>query len=228
VVFETASIRPAQTPQGAGLAAFRESINPTPGGLTLRNVSLRSCIRWAYDLKPYQLVGPDWLKDRRFDVIAKAGSEVSEDQLRQMLRALLADRFKLVIHRQSRELAAYALLVGKAPLKLQRKEGDGQGTMTGAGLVYQAHGVPVSRLANILTSMTKFPVLDMTGLDGVYDFTLDMRPYLPQRQPGDPPLDLVGIASSAMQEQLGLKLESRRAHVEITVVDHAERTPGEN
>src|SRR5436190_8697393 len=108
-MFDVASIRQAAVPEGAGLAALRETINATPGSHTMRNVTLKSCIRYAYDLKPYEVSGPDWLADRRFDIAAKGGNAAPEERLRAMLRALLAERLRLGVHRQSKELPAYAL-----------------------------------------------------------------------------------------------------------------------
>lgn len=150
--FEVASIRPAQTPQGRGLIPFRETVDATPGSLTLRNVTLTTCIRWAYDLKPFEISGPPWLGEERFDITAKAANAVPEEQLRLMLRALLAERFKLAAHRESKEMTAYALVVGKNGSKLRPAEGEGAGSMTGAALVFQGHQMPLSRLADILSS----------------------------------------------------------------------------
>lgn len=229
--FDVASIRPAQTPEGrAPLARLREDINTTPGNLTMRNVTLETCIRWAYRLNPYQVSGQDRLSTERFDVLAKAADAASESQLRVMLQALLADRFKLAFHRQTKELAGYALVQGKGSNKLHAVEGEngGDGSMTGNALMFEGHQMPVSRLADILSAALKVPVLDMTGLDGHYDFKLDMRPYITPPQPGDPPLDITGIAIAAVQSELGLKLESHKANLEVLVVDQAERTPTEN
>jgi uncharacterized protein (TIGR03435 family) len=88
--------------------------------------------------------------------------------------------------------------------------------------------MPISRLADIISSALKTPVRDMTGLEGFYDFKVDLRPYLLDRQPGDPPIDLPGIAMSALDAQLGLKLEARKIPMEVLTVDHAEKTPTEN
>jgi uncharacterized protein (TIGR03435 family) len=232
--FDVASVKPNQTPPGRGLAALREDINTTPGNLTMRNVTLATSIRWAYNLNTYQVSGPDSISSDRFDIIAKAGSPAPESQLRLMLQALLADRFKLTFHRQMKELSAYVLVPGKGPgkgpNKLQVVEGEagGEGSMVGGGLIFEGHQMPMSRLADILSGIMRAPVLDMTGLDGHYDFKVDMRPYITPPQPGEPPLDLQGIAIVALQAELGLKLESRKANLEVFEVDHAEKTPSEN
>lgn len=228
--FDVASIRPSQTPPGRGLFSLREDINTTPGNLTMRNVSLETCIRWAYRLNPYQVSGQEKLGTDRFDIITKAAAAAPESELRVMLQGLLADRFKLTFHRQKKDLPGYALMPGKGENKLHAVEGPagGEGSMTGNALMFEGHQMPMSRLADILSSALKVPVLDMTGLDGHYDFKLDMRPYITPPQPGDPPLDLVGIAIAAVQSELGLKLESHKSNLEVLVVDHAEKVPTEN
>jgi uncharacterized protein (TIGR03435 family) len=226
--FEVASIKVSQTPPGRGLASLREDINTDPDRLTMANVSLNTAIRWAYKLGVYEISGPDWLSNARFDITAKAVSPVPEEQLRLMLQSLLKERFMLTVHRQVKDLSGYALVVGKNGAKLHLVEGGGEGAMTGAGLVFEGHKMPLSRLADILAGVLKMPVRDMTMLDGFYDFKMDMRPYLADRQPGDGPLDLAGIAISALDAQLGLKLESRKIQVDVLTVDHAEKTPTEN
>jgi uncharacterized protein (TIGR03435 family) len=226
--FDVASIRPSQTPQGKGLPSLREDINTSPGTLRMQNVTLTTTIRWAYKLNVYEVTGPDWLSNSRYDITAKADTAASEDQLRVMLRALLAERFKLLFHRQPKELSAFVFVIGKDVSKLHPAKGGGEGSMTGAALVFEGHKMPLSRLADIVSSALKMPVLDKTGLEGYYDFKLDLRPYITPPQPGDPPLDLTDIATSALRDQLGIKLESRKVTLEVLVVDSAERTPTED
>ena len=226
LAFDAASIRPSDTPQGRGLLSLREDINTTPSTLSMKNVLLVTAIRWAYKLNVYEISAPQ--SSDRYDIVAKAASPATEDQLRLMLQGLLADRFKLQFHRQSKEISAFVLAPGREPMKVQRAEGGGEGSMTGAGLIFQGHKMPLSRLADIVGSAIKMPVFDQTGLEGYYDFTLDLRPYLTGRQPGDPPIDLTDIATSALRDELGIKLESRKVQMDILVVDHAEKTPSEN
>ena len=226
--FEVASIKASQTPPLRGLASLREDINTDPARLTMVNVSLSTVVRWAYKLGVYEISGPDWISNARFDITAKAASPVSEEQLRLMLQALLKDRFKLEAHRQTKDLSGYALVVGRNGTKLHPVEGGGEGSMTGAALMFEGHKMPISRLADIISSALKTPVRDMTGLEGFYDFKVDVRPYLQDRQPGDPPIDLPGIAMSALDAQLGLKLEARKIPMEVLTVDHAEKTPTQN
>jgi uncharacterized protein (TIGR03435 family) len=226
--FEVASIKTSQTVPGRGLASLREDINTDPARLTMANVSLNTAIRWAYRLGVYEISGPDWLSNARFDITAKAASPVPEEQLRLMLQSLLKERFMVAVHRQAKDISGCALVVGKNGAKLHSVEGGGEGAMTGAGLVFEGHKMPLSRLTDILSGVLKMPVRDMTMLDGFYDFKVDMRPYLADRQPGDGPLDLAGIAISALEAQLGLRLEARKIQMDVLTVDHAEKTPTEN
>jgi uncharacterized protein (TIGR03435 family) len=179
--FEVASIKLSQTPAGRGLASLREDINTDPARLTMGNVSLSTAIRWAYKLGVYEISGPDWISTARFDITAKAASPVAEDQLRLMLQSLLKERFKLEAHRQVKDLSAYVIVVGKNGTKLHPVEGGGEGSMTGGGLMFEGHKMPLSRLTDIISSALKTPVRDMTGLEGFYDFKVDMRPYLLDR-----------------------------------------------
>ena len=233
--FEVASIRPSQTPQGKGLPSLREDIVATPGSLVLRNVTLTSCIRWAYKLNAFEIAPVDG--EPRYDITAKAPAAASEDQMRVMLQSLLTDRFKLAFHKQTKETPGYVLVKGKGPVKLTPSEGGGEGSMTGAGVVFEGHKMPLSRLADIVASALRTPVVDMTGLDGHFDFKLDLRPYVVQRQADAPAVSrdapgmtdaLVDMATSALQDELGLRLEARKVQLEVLVVDHAEKTPSEN
>jgi uncharacterized protein (TIGR03435 family) len=228
-VFDEASIRPSQTPQGRGLPSLREDIKTEPARLTMSNVTLNTAARWAYKLGVYEISGPDWISNDRYDILATAAAPVSEDQIRTMLQSLLAERFKLTVHRQQKDVSGYALAMGKKTPKITEvtEGGGGEGSMTGAALVFEGHKMPLSRLTDILASALKLPVRNMTGLEGNYDFKLDMRSYLLNRQPGDPPLDLAGIAITAIDEQLGLRLEARKIGVNMLMVDRAEK-PGDN
>ena len=243
--FDVASIRPSATPQGKGLPSLREDINTSPDTLTMRNVTLPTAIRYAYKLSAYEISTPPGLADARYDIVAKAAAPVPaaapipEDQLKLMLQTLLKERFKLAFHRQAQDISGYALVVGKNGPKLTAAaEGGGEGSMTGAALVFEGHQMPLSRLADIVSGALRAPVLDATGLPGFYDFKLDLRPYMTARQPGDVPGvnrdtpgmqdALVDIAISALQDELGLKLEGRKVRLDVLVVENADKTPTEN
>src|SRR3954451_14035691 len=112
--FEVASIKRNNTTEpGRQGALFRENINTTQGSVALRNVTLNSCIKWAYGLQDPQISGPDWITVEHYDIVAKSGGPTSQGQLQLMLRTLLADRFKLVVHSEIRRVSVIALTVGK-------------------------------------------------------------------------------------------------------------------
>jgi uncharacterized protein (TIGR03435 family) len=227
-----ASIKPSQTQSGQnqpgrGLATLREDINTDPGRLAMMNVTLSTATRWAYKLGVYEISGPEWISTQRFDIVAKAPAPVPEEQLRVMLQSLLKERFKLEAHRESRQLSGYALVVRKNGTKLKPVEGGGEGSMTGAAMMFEGHKMPLSRLADIISSALRTPVRDMTKLEGFYDFKVDLRPYLTGLQPGEQ-LDLVSVATTALDAELGLRLEARKLPTDVLVVDRAEKTPTEN
>ena len=230
--FEVASIRPSQTRAGVD-GGGREIIEVSPGSLTMRNVRLASCLKWAYLVQDYQISGPGWLNTERFDIVAKAASPAPDNELRLMLQALLAERFKLALHRQTKDLAAYALTVGKNGHKLHPSEGDGPTSLKPNGRIgATAKNAAIAEMAALLSQPLRVPVVDMTGLQGKFDFTVDMSPYITdellKRQPGDAPPDVISIAMLALQEQLGLKLEPRKLPIETLVIDSMEKAPTEN
>jgi len=228
--FDVASIKASQIGKAGGEGSRRESVNSSPGSLTMRNVSLSSCIRWAYNVKPFQVSGPTWLESERYDVLAKAADPASTDQLRLRLQALLADRFRLTLHREEKIMPTYALVVAKNGPKFHQSDGEGKSTINGSkGGVVTVEKTSMTQLADLLSQPLRCPITDMTGLKGVYDFTVDLTSYIPAEfKPGDPPPDIVGIAMSALQDQLGLKLEAKKGPVEILIIDHAEKVPTEN
>lgn len=197
--------------------------------------------------------GPTWMDTDRFDVEAVAAAPLDRRQADLMLRTLLADRFKLATHREKRDMPVLALRLarrdGALGPQLKRASVDcatGQSpppSTTGAPCVMQfgfgrssANGLTTNELATVaLSRLAGRPVVDQTGLTGAFEWTLTWTPdNLPQRAPGTPPdqpLTVNGVSVdpngpslfTAVQEQLGLTLESTRAPVDVVVVDHVER-----
>jgi len=222
--FEVASVRVNSSGNG------HHSVERDTGRITMTNVDLKSAIALAYGVTESQVSGPGWLDSERYDVIAKAPEGAKEDEQPAMLQTLLADRFKLRAHRETRETSVYAIVVAKNGPKFQPVEGganDG-GVSSSAGHM-TAHKIPMARLATFLGSaraQLDRPVVDMTGLQGVFDLNLVWEPDRPERAKNDG--ESGPSLFTALQEQLGLKLESRKAPVEILVVDAVEKTPTEN
>jgi uncharacterized protein (TIGR03435 family) len=257
--FEVASVKPNKSGDGG----VRLGIQPG-GRLTATNVPLRLLIRNAYQIQDFQLVGaPDWIAAERFDVVAKADGDVPPPQpggppsaLQLMMRTLLAERFKLAVHHETRELPVYALVVarsdGKLGSQLQASTTDCAAIMAAArgrggppalsppgrppcGISLApgrlgGGGFPLSQLATTLSQFVQRMVVDRTGLAGNFDFELTWTPdQFPQGPPPPdapplPPIDPNGPSIyTAVQEQLGLKLDSRRDAVDVLVVDRVER-----
>jgi uncharacterized protein (TIGR03435 family) len=216
----------------------RESVENTPGSLTMRNVSLTTCLKWAYDVKDYQISGPGWLGADRYDIVAKASDGATESQMKPMMQTLLADRFKLALHREQKELQVYALIQGKNPPKLRKSEENAPAGVHFAGNKVTFPKFSMAQLADLLTRQMDRPVLDMTGLTGQFDFTVDLSASTDDGGQGkemtapmmaDKAKMMLGRSLlPVVQEQLGLKVEGRKLPADVLVIDHAERVPTEN
>jgi uncharacterized protein (TIGR03435 family) len=230
--FEVASIKPNVSGDG------HSSTHVSNGEVIARNVSLKNCVKMAFHVDDSRLRGPDWLSSVRFDIVAKPPVGSSHDQYRAMMLALLEDRFKLAFHRESKPLAAFALVVAKSGPKLKKGEHDGSHLNTDNNKL-DAQGVPMNQFADYLSNRLDRPVVDKTNLEGSYDFKLewsaeDYRPPAPPdgtnlAQPRSIKEAAAGPSFfTAIQEQLGLKLESAKLPIDIVVVDHVEKVPTEN
>jgi uncharacterized protein (TIGR03435 family) len=233
----------------------------TPTGFVADNVTLLSLILDAYGVQKSQIAGaPDWIASARFDVHAKSpqsvanrpiDQELSQDlPQHQMLRSLLAERFKLALHRGTKDLPVYVLTVAEGgpklhkakssdtyPAGLKREDGTPAGPgnmMMGRGMV-NGQALPVADLAHLLSDQLGRPVLDKTGLTGKYDFALQWAPDNSQPPAfkddttgnGVPEPAASGPSIFAAIQQLGLKLEPQQSPMETLVIDHVEK-PAEN
>jgi uncharacterized protein (TIGR03435 family) len=223
--FDVASIRASQFQSGDGEGSRGESIETSAGGLTMRNVTLRSSISWAYNVQDFQVTGV--LGADRFDIAAKTAAPATVPTLRAMLGTLLAERFKLAFHRQTKDLRALALVVAKGGPKLRGVQEDAPGLLRPNNGAMVAQHASMAEFAATLSGPLRTPVVDRTGLTGRYDFTVDLSPHFADAKPGERP-DMTAIVMSALREQLGLNLEARKELVEILVIDHADRSPSEN
>jgi uncharacterized protein (TIGR03435 family) len=261
--FEVASVKPNRSGERGRLFRF-----PPGGQFTATNMQLRDLIRFAYGLQEFQISGgPNWVDSDHFDIVAKAEGNPAPEQVRLMMRALLAERFKLTVHNELKELPIYALVVanrdGKLGSQLQRSGADCVpmrpppggtlpplpsaaagpprppdpngpprcGAMFGPARI-TAREMTMTQLANGLTMLVRRVVIDRTGLSGGFDldvdFTPDQMPPAGQAQvpPGAPPLPSIDPNGpsifTALQEQLGLKLDPRRGPVDVLVIDRVE------
>jgi len=217
--------------RGFGGLGGRGNIQVAPDTLTMRNVTLKNAIRWAYQVTEYQVSGPDWLDSARFNIVAKSASPANEDQLQLMMQALLADRFKLALHRQTKEFQVYVLAPGKNGTKLQESRGEGESNIQPQldRMSVSVQRTPISQMIDLLTPVLGAPVIDMTGLKGRYDITVNLAKYMADMQPGGgAPADPLSLVIAALEGELGLKLESRKIPLDQLVIDHAEKIPTEN
>jgi uncharacterized protein (TIGR03435 family) len=289
--FEVASIKPAGplNPMMIKSGQMRIGMKIDKARVDVGSLSLADLIRIAYRVKPYQVSGPDWMGAERFNIQATLPEGASPDQAPEMLQALLAERFKLKVHRESKEHAMYALVVAKNGPKLKESPpeveapagesapsepglGKGQvrinGSMEGKGVVVtggpggqmrmsmgpggtmhmEAAKMTLSSFAEMLSRFVDRPVVDMTELKGNYQVSLDLAMedlrsmarsagvMIPGpggggeagSAPANAASDPSGSSIFASMQQLGLKLEPRKAPVDLIVVDHLEKTPTEN
>jgi uncharacterized protein (TIGR03435 family) len=240
-VFEVSTIKPAKPGRGFSLTVNRSGIFNTTSS------SLHDLIKWAYSVNPRQIAkGPTWLETDKFDITAKPDTPgmANPTQLKAMIQKMLTDRFQLTFHREKRELPVYAISIAKGGPKLTKSESPLN--LPGFGMPPQrlvARNATMGEVAQMLqATLLEQPVVDQTELgttryDFILKFTLDAQQLaqlgLPGdgRGPGAPPAtndpDAPPDLFTAFQQQLGLKLESTKAPVDVLVIDKAEK-PSDN
>ena len=293
--FEVASIKPSEpiTPAMVASGKLHAGMKIDGKRVDIGNFALMQLICKAYDVKPYQVSGPSWLQAvgmsiQRFDIVANLPEGATKEQVPQMLQSLLAERFKLVIHRDTKDQSVYALMIGKggkAGLKIKEAEmpapaaapdgsapnpavtgsssvtvsqgksgatvSDGAGKQQrmipspdGKSMRFEITGATLAELAEGLSPMADHPIVDMTGLTGKYQITLDISmqeimnaaraaganvppaavdPNKPAEGASDP-----GSSIFTSLQALGLKLEARKTPMAMIVVDSIEKMPTEN
>ncbi len=188
--------------------------------------SLQSIISIAFGVKKDQIEGgPKWIDAEHYEIDARANGPVQGQALLDMLQTLLADRFKLQFHREARTASGYALVRGKGDLKMNPVAPGPSHSNGGAGTI-TAQALTMSNLASRLTRIMGIPVIDETGIPGAFDFKLTWAPEKSSPSPVavDTTSDSGGPSIfTAVQDQLGLKLEAHKVSVEFLVVDRAER-----
>lgn len=215
--FEVATIKAASAEE---IQAGSSGCYTGHGRARCTDVTLKRCIVGAYHAGPGQVVGgPSWIDSDRFHIEAKAAEAVNDDAvLDAMMQALLQERFHLTVHRESKNLQALVLEVAKNGPKLEKAPGGEAVTNSSRGSLTLAN-TTMDGLAERLARVTELPVVNRTAIDGVFNMKLLWTPEGENpKGPGSPP-----SLFTAIQEQLGLRLQSQKAPVEVLVVDHAER-----
>jgi uncharacterized protein (TIGR03435 family) len=197
-----------------------------PGHLLMKDVTVQTCIKWAYDVQRSQVIGPQELEQTHYDIEAKADEPATPAQMKLMMQTLLAQRFGLKFHRDKRELKGYAMTVAKGGSKMQPSQGDGVPSRQNSANGTVAKFMTMQEFGDFIAGPLEGPVVDKTGLTGKYDFALDFTNYLPTDERVMRP-ELTTIIFAAMQGELGLKLEAQKLMVDVMVVDHLEK-PSEN
>jgi len=221
--FDVAVIRPSSGEvkferNGKTEAAF--------GTLKMHDVTVSSCIQWAYG-KPQALIsGPASLTATRYDITAKTDPHATKEQMQMMLRTLLSERFKLAFHVEKKELRVYTLTVAKGGIKMKSSAPGVEMHHENSATGMVAEAITMQELANYLSDPLDAPLTDNTGLEGRYDFVIDFTPYVNMEQSDVRP-DPAAVLKSALKGDLGLDLVQGKAVVDVMVVDHVE-APSEN
>jgi uncharacterized protein (TIGR03435 family) len=222
--FDVASIRPVAS------CTSPQEVQTSPGSLIVRGRTLGVLVQWAYELPHFRINGPAWLRDNCFDLVAKSAAGGDDAQLRLMLRTLLADRFGMTVHFEQQEMPVYSLTLAKGGPKFHESTTEGPPVIDrGNQAILNAHHMTMTDVGDRIADELGRPVTDATGLTGRYEIRLDLSPYMAAAGTAEAgKLDMMSILFTGLQEQLGLRLEARKATVSILVIDHAEKSPTEN
>jgi len=228
--FEVASLKAAAVGMPGKEDAARKVVFG-PGGVTMQAASLPEMVAAAYGVKDYQVAGPEWMKSERFDVVAKAGAGTDTAAMRGMLQELLAERFQLKVHRETKEMSVDELTVAKNGPKLGEKKGAGESAVGLDGGKMTFRNFSMGKLAEYLSARSPDrPVVDATELDGYYDLAVrltDSEDVIEVKKAiGGAMRD--GSLGRLVAQQTGLRIETRKKPLEVIVVDHAERAPAGN
>jgi uncharacterized protein (TIGR03435 family) len=222
--FEVASVRLIPLSQTSVPGAVRQSIEAHPGSLIMRNVRMWGLVKWANDLKEYQISGVERLAAEHYNVEAMAeGAPVP--QLRVMLQNLLTSRFKLTAHRETKEVRGYELVVAKGGAQLRNSHLETASDIEMKGTAVLLRKTSLTEFADWLSGPMRAPVIDKTAIEGQFDLSIDVEPY---QSPNATQEEQQYAFVTTMEKQLGLKLQSTKISVEYFIVDHADKLPAEN
>jgi uncharacterized protein (TIGR03435 family) len=237
LAFEVASVKINRQFQPDNRATWSNSIEVHDGSLTMRNVSLTMMVAWAYDVQRPRVAALEGSNSQRYEVQAKAGRLAPESELKQMLQALLAERFHLTVHRENRTMEVLAIVVPKGGHKMtpSKVEGPTRNRVDPArGNIVE--GATMAELASEMSREMEMPLVDLTGLQGRWDFSFNIQRYLmdlrarmtPETRPPTEDAAKLMVIQEALAGELGLRAEVRKTPVEVVVIDHADKSPVEN
>jgi len=221
--FEVATIKVNDS--GSGGSNFSGLRN---GILAGRNISLKTMLQEAFGFSPLRVIGPAWLDTSRFDLAGKAPQGVPDTEFMPMLQVLLKERFHVEAHRETREMPVYDMVIASGGIKMLPYDPTRkfEGINPHGNMIF-APAVTMPELATRMTGSAGRPVIDKTGLEGKYSVVLifmRLEATAAETAAADAPPDFF----TAVQQQLGLKLEPKKEPIEVLVVDHADRMPTEN
>jgi uncharacterized protein (TIGR03435 family) len=228
--FDVASVRPSRDTVGPD---YNNQITFTPTGFSAKNVTLKRLIAEAFNVQLNQVLGPGWIDHSEYDIIARTAEGTTKEQMAPMIKNLLVERFRLSEHSETRTMRVYELTVAKNGPKI-RPVTDGESAKTASG--FHFHG-GMRQFADLLAVQFSIPapenpnvparaggppplVVDKTGLAGIFDFSVDMQPELNT--------DSLTAWQRALEDQLGLRINSQKEDVAVVVVDDAAKIPNEN
>ncbi len=226
--FEVATLKQAPPPQGnypIALGAIED------GRLNLTNVTLNDCVKFAYDLvSDDQISGPDWIRSKGllYNIVAVLPPKASHELTIRMTQTLLADRMKLVVHHEQHEMKYLALIPGKGGPKMRPADTSQERNNSGGRGHINGNQASMGLVAMLLSRMENQIIVDRTGLTGEYQIKLTWAPGSAGADTGPAESSNAPSLFDAVQEQLGLRLESRKGPLDVVVVDSAEKVPADN
>jgi uncharacterized protein (TIGR03435 family) len=256
-VFEVVSVKPVSGNDHASASMRGGPGTSDEDRMIFTSVTLMNVLARAYDVKPHQITGPDWLSVERYDILAKVPPGSTKQQVNLMLQNVLAERFHVVLHHQTKDLQGYELRLAKNGPKLKasaetatgsakpdeqpKTDANGFPRLDATGLAMMegvkgravisyltAKGQPISALVDQLSKEFRLPILDKTGLNGKFDFTLEFAPQAPGALAPDSTGEGAANLLTAVEQQLGLKLYPRKIPVDVLIIDRADKVPTEN
>jgi uncharacterized protein (TIGR03435 family) len=236
VIFAASLPLPAQTFDVASIRPSAQSVDferdgetkVVPGTLSMRDVTVSTCIKWAYEVEQAQIVPKKDMDSVHYDIVAKTADGITSEQMRVMLRNLLTERFGLVFHHEKRELSAYALIRSPKGVKIKPsapQDGEIFRRNSATGMI--AKNMTLADFAQYMSGPIGAPVVDETHLDGKYDFNIDFTPFVDLDKTQDQLPAAVAVLNATFEGELGLRLVPRRATVDVLVVDRV-TAPTEN